>query len=291
MPSTRSRGRNVWIEFSSAPGHIQGGLRAPSNLTATQFLDMLHVVFSAPGGFYARLRDSNTPLIASNQLIEYGYYILTPHLPGHQMQTCNERFFQRTLSLTDTRRDVAFRDQVRERDGRCVITHQINHDADYDEWFGFEAAHIFPLALDPIFISHGFSQLITHNHPPGINSPQNGLLLQSHIHQLWDNYVIAVNPHDGYKVQAFSRTAWQHHGKVLHPTCRQSGNPTSVVDALLRWHYEQAVLCNMRGAGEPAFEHDFPLGTDMMGEIREGPQPAERMETELFSRLYGYGEA
>ena len=41
----------------------------------------------------------------------------------------------------------------------------------------------------------------------------------------------------------------------------------------------------MRGAGEPSFEIDFPPGSDMLSEIREGPKAAERMEFELFSRL------
>ena len=41
----------------------------------------------------------------------------------------------------------------------------------------------------------------------------------------------------------------------------------------------------MRGAGEPSFEIDFPPGSDMLREIREGPKAAERMEFELFSRL------
>ena len=41
----------------------------------------------------------------------------------------------------------------------------------------------------------------------------------------------------------------------------------------------------MRGAGEPIFECDFPPGSDMLGEIRQGPKLAERMEFELFSRF------
>lgn len=41
----------------------------------------------------------------------------------------------------------------------------------------------------------------------------------------------------------------------------------------------------MRGAGEPVFECDFPPGSDMVGEISNGPKAAERMEYELFSRL------
>jgi len=62
-------------------------------------------------------------------------------------------------------------------------------------------------------------------------------------------------------------------------------HPDRPADQLLRWHFRQAVLANMRGAGEPVFENDFPPGSDMAGEVRNGFKPAERMEFELFSRL------
>jgi hypothetical protein len=42
----------------------------------------------------------------------------------------------------------------------------------------------------------------------------------------------------------------------------------------------------MKGAGEPIFEHDFPSGSDMVGDIINGPRAAERMEFELFGRLW-----
>lgn len=67
--------------------------------------------------------------------------------------------------------------------------------------------------------------------------------------------------------------------------CRNPNNPDRVADDLLRWHFRQSVLANMKEAGEPIFEHDFPPGTDMVKEILQGPVPAERMELELFSRL------
>lgn len=67
--------------------------------------------------------------------------------------------------------------------------------------------------------------------------------------------------------------------------CRNPNNPDRVADDLLRWHFRQSVLANMKEAGEPIFEHDFPPGTDMVKEILQGPFPAERMELELFSRL------
>lgn len=62
-------------------------------------------------------------------------------------------------------------------------------------------------------------------------------------------------------------------------------NPQRPVDPLLRWHFRQAVLINMKGAGEPRFEHDFSPGSDIVGNILGGPRTAERMEFELFSRV------
>ncbi|KAB8208521.1 hypothetical protein BDV34DRAFT_222604 [Aspergillus parasiticus] len=262
----RSLMRNILIEFSSTPGRTQGGLCGSEDLTVVQFLDMLHVV---------------------NQLIPHGLYLLTPNERGAKITTSDEPYYPRTLSVPNQAEKKTFRDQVRQRDGRCVITGQINVEAHVGMWTRFEAAHIFSLALHTIFHSHGFLNLITYNHPLGITSPQNGILLRSDIHQLWDDYSIAVNPNDGYRIQSFTPETWEYHGKVLDPVCRQPGNPLRIVDGLLQWQYEQAVLCNMRRDGGPSFEFDFPLGTDMMREIREGPAPAERMEAELFGRLYG----
>lgn len=59
---------------------------------------------------------------------------------------------------------------------------------------------------------------------------------------------------------------------------------------MLRWHYRQAVLTNIKGAGEPDFELDFPPGSDIMGDIRNGPKAAERMEFEIFGRLAAHVE-
>ena len=77
-------------------------------------------------------------------------------------------------------------------------------------------------------------------------------------------------------------------GKTLNFVCRDSPNPHCVSDQLLRWHFRQSVLANVRGAGEPIFEHDIPPGTDMMREIREGPCAGERLEMEIASRLRGF---
>ena len=74
-------------------------------------------------------------------------------------------------------------------------------------------------------------------------------------------------------------------GKVLDPVCRDPTDLHRVSEQLLRWHFRQSVLANMRGAGEPIFEHDFPSGTDMVREIREGPYAKERFEMEIAATL------
>jgi hypothetical protein len=72
-------------------------------------------------------------------------------------------------------------------------------------------------------------------------------------------------------------------GRSLDPVCRNPADPHRVSDKLLRWHFRQSVLANMRGASEPVFEHDF-AGKDMMAEIRERPCAKERFELELEAR-------
>lgn len=77
-------------------------------------------------------------------------------------------------------------------------------------------------------------------------------------------------------------------GRILDPVCRDPSSPDRVSDELLRWHFRQSVLANMRGAGEPIFETDFPPGTDMMGTLRSEPYAKDRLEMEFESRLRGF---
>lgn len=74
----------------------------------------------------------------------------------------------------------------------------------------------------------------------------------------------------------------------IHQQCRNPADPNRVSDNVLRWHFRQSILRNMRGAGEPSWEHDFPPGSDMLREILEGPFPIERFEMELSARLQGW---
>lgn len=93
-------------------------------------------------------------------------------------------------------RTAAFRNAVRARDGRCVVSKKVAKSAQYGRWRGFEAAHIFPLAYEDHWNQHNFTRWITIPPVTGgfINSVQNGLLLRNDIHNLFDNYVFSINP-------------------------------------------------------------------------------------------------
>ncbi|KAI9781088.1 MAG: hypothetical protein M1839_006366 [Geoglossum umbratile] len=161
----------------------------------------------------------------------------------------DEPWLVRTVSVGSGTRVAAFHDAVRDRDGRCVITKEVAFEADYGFWVGFEAAHIFPLAYERHWIDNVYSRWIAIPAASGgsINSVQNGILLRSDIHQLFDSYHIAIDPDDNYKIVCFRRN-----GKGIagdHLDQRFLEDPLRPVDQLLRWHFRQAVLANMRGAG------------------------------------------
>ena len=105
----------------------------------------------------------------------------------------DEPWLVRTISQKTGTGVAAFRDAVRERDGRCVITGKVAIDAEFGIWRGFEAAHIFPLAYQG---HRTFSPWITIPAATGssINSVPNGLLFRSDIHQLFDGYDVSINP-------------------------------------------------------------------------------------------------
>ena len=112
----------------------------------------------------------------------------------------NETPLLRTISLQTGTRVQAFTDAVRSRDRRCVITGQVVIDAEYDDWWGFEAAHIFPLAYEQHWCEHNYcgwiSTPLNREEINGgtINSVQNGLLLRKDIHQGFDMYKFSINP-------------------------------------------------------------------------------------------------
>ncbi|KAG4444160.1 hypothetical protein IFR05_000389 [Cadophora sp. M221] len=284
-PRDRSRGRDVHIFDARDRNTSIGGLILTAGITNANLYAMIQI-FVIFEGEYSLQNESNVTILRDNNflLLPGNYYIIS----SSPIQINNETPLLRTISLQTGTRVQAFTDAVRSRDGRCVISGKIAF-AHLDFWTGFEAAHIFPLAFEGIWKDYNYGRWVLT--PPDeeeikggkINSSQNGLLLRSDIHQLFDMYFISINPDDNYKIVCFAPDSEGIAGKYFDQ--RPLDDPQRPADQLLRWHFRQAVLTNMRGAGEPVFEHDFPPGSDIMGSILEGPKAAERMEFELFNRF------
>jgi len=210
------------------------------------------------------------------------------------IQVSNEPWIPRSISLNTTARDDRFCHEVRNRDRRCVFSGLINPEAHIqaNKWSGFQPAYIFPPEHECLWTQYDYDREITDIDDtlgtPKIDSCQNGFLLGSCSRTNFEEYLISVNPDDNYKIVVFDEDIFGLDGRILDPVCRNPDDPHRVSDQLLRWHFRQSILANLRGAGEPIFEHDFPPGHDMAGEILAGPYGQERFELEIASRLRGF---
>ncbi|PUU83146.1 hypothetical protein B9Z19DRAFT_1039877 [Tuber borchii] len=280
-PADRSTIRDAFLYASDDPNSLLGGLFTSPRISNDIFYSMVEIICVITDTF--EIRDNNGQLIErdDDQLQPGSYYIATN---GSITLTTNVPLL-RTTSTQSRTRTRPFREAVRQRDGGCVLT---GRPAIPGRWFGLQAAHIFPLAYEGDWYRLSLRNLITilpdRQSDGSINSVENGLLLSNEMHSFFDNYLVAINPYDSYRIVTFGpEPLYCNLLTHIDPLSRQKeGWPPM---RLLRWHFEQAVLTNMKGAGEPCFETDFPPGSDMIGEIMSGPKAAERMEFELFSRL------
>ncbi|KAK9234602.1 hypothetical protein V1525DRAFT_349883 [Lipomyces kononenkoae] len=290
MTANRSLGRDIVIYLATDPTvSIGGGFTNPT-FTQTTFLDSLDVLIThdLPLRVYkindgrVRIQRTQDPLLPGEYEVESDGHIKVTDAP----------YYKRTSSATSSRsasgRVRPFPAAVRDRDRRCVITGvpMTQRALLLQRWTIYDAAHIFPVALESMFHNYNFGELVVLDERDGsVNSPQNGLLLQKHVHALFDQYEISINPNDDYRIVFFLDDSCGLAGRRLDPVCRDIEHPHHVNDNVLFWHFQQAVLANMRGAGEPIFDEDIPPGSDAMDAILSGPAPAERMEFELSSRL------
>ncbi|KIW78778.1 hypothetical protein Z517_08617 [Fonsecaea pedrosoi CBS 271.37] len=283
MPTgDRSAGRNVYIYDLNDRTTVIGGLILQPGVTNANFYAMIEIIVIFEGPFFLQ-NENETKIEKDDYPLQPGnYYIVTTS----SFRLNDEPWLVRTISLATGSRVAAFAEAVRLRDRQCIISgRSVPFLNDIYYWRSFEAAHIFPLAYEGYWIKENYGRWIISQPVQGgsINSVQNGLLLSAGIHQLFDSYSISINPDDNYKIVAFEPTGFDFVGK--HLDRELFTRPDAPIDPLLRWHFRQAVLANMRGTGEPHFEHDLPPGSDIVGEILRGPKSGERMEFELFSRL------
>ncbi|PLN80865.1 hypothetical protein BDW42DRAFT_169900 [Aspergillus taichungensis] len=286
MPTNRLRMRNINFYVASTGQHL-GGLWQEGHITDANIHWMLgNVLLIVDEAWSLKHRASNRTVMPSDDIAAEGDYDI--HSNGSIRMT-DEPWAPRSLSYSISSRENLFCQGVRARDGKCVITGKINRLAPLDQWFGFQAAHVFPLRHGSLWNQDNYSRWIREiRHDSGIsgiNSVQNGLLMHASVHLAFDQYAFSINPDDNYKITSFHPDNWDVDGRILDFVCRDPDDPNHVSDEVLRWHFRQAVLGNVRGQGEPIFETDFPPGSDIMGTLRQEPYGKERLEMELFRRL------
>ncbi|KAK9377301.1 uncharacterized protein V1513DRAFT_435969 [Lipomyces chichibuensis] len=290
MAANRSLGRDIVIYLATDRTVSIGGAFTNPTFTKTTFLDSLDVLIThdLPLRVY-KVNDGRVQIQRTQDLLLPGEY--EGESDGH-IEVTDAPYYKRTSSamssLSPSGRVKSFPAAVRDRDRKCVITGVpvTQRELLLQRWTKYDAAHIFPVALESIFHNYSFGELVVLDERDGrVNSSQNGLLLMKNVHGLFDQYEISINPNDDYRIVCFLDDSLGLAGRQLDPICRELENPHRVNDNVLYWHFQQAVLANMRGAGEPIFDEDIPPGSDTMDAILSGPAPAERMEFELSYRL------
>lgn len=73
----------------------------------------------------------------------------------------NEPWVHRINSFNVSGREEGFREGIRARDGRCVVSGVVNRRAYRGNWAMFEPAHIFPLEKENLWVEWGFGRRIT----------------------------------------------------------------------------------------------------------------------------------
>jgi HNH endonuclease len=200
-PILRSAVWDVHVYGSNDPTTVIGGLCLTPGVTNANFYAMTEiiVIFSETSlqdeNEVVFLRDENEIKIERDDhpLQPGKYYIVATS----SFQLNNEPWLVRTISHATGSRVAAFCEAVRSRDRQCIISGiTVPTFRGTSFWDGFEAAHIFPLAYEGHWIDQNYGRWITIPLSTGgsINSVQNGLLLSSEIHQLFDAYAISINP-------------------------------------------------------------------------------------------------
>ena len=211
-PLDRSPWRNAYVYAADNRSTVLGGLWVAEGVTNANLYSMVQVFCLFTDTF--DLHDSCEQLVERDgqQLRPGDYYIVTAgrfllcfhHKLGHYLlwigsiTVTDEVVLTRTPSLPSGTRVTSFSDAVRQRDRRCVITGRRAVLAHVDSWDTFETTHIFPLAYEEYWNASEYSRWITV--PPAnesngtINSVQNGVLLGSNIHCLFESYKLAINP-------------------------------------------------------------------------------------------------
>ena len=190
--SNRALPRNLHICDANDPGIILGGLVLTNGMTNANFYSMVEIVFLFSQDY--TLRDESGLTVGRNDhpLQPGKYFILT----AGSITVTNEPWLVRAASPSTATQSGDFCQAIRERDRRCIMTGKGARSAAVGFWAGLETAHFFPPAYQRHWAEHNYGRCITIQPESGgsINSVQNGILLEATLHQLFESYIVSINP-------------------------------------------------------------------------------------------------
>ena len=210
MPLDRSEDRNVHFFDESKSDTVLGGLVQNGSVTEKNFLSMLAIVLVTEAPIYVYAKATGIAVLMGDEALQVGdymirgegkqvYYVMVWCLSNEregEIHLSDELWVQRLISFNVSGREDSFREGIRSRDRKCVITGVVNRRT--NNWTRFEAAHIFPLEKEGHWIRENYGRWITGmddtNGVSKINSIQNGFLLKADVHQDFDQYLVSVNP-------------------------------------------------------------------------------------------------
>lgn len=144
MPSERTRYRNVRF-YNASTGEFLGGFFQKGSLIENSLLVILsRVLLLVDGGFDISVTqlatDSPNPFAPGDyDLYSQGmndiYMDLHrkyAHCALGSIKLIDENWFARLITYSMSSREDAFRDSVRERDRKCVVSGEVVHAADFD---------------------------------------------------------------------------------------------------------------------------------------------------------------
>lgn len=163
----RAIDRDVFLSDLQDPATVLGGLVLAAGVTNDNLYTMVEIVFILQGTYFIQNDDGDTLPRDTRPLLP-GLYLIVTDSP---IQANDEIVLTRGHSINTASRTLSFRDEVRERDGRCVISKVANRRKHLGYWYGFDAAHIFPLAYADQWIANNFDHGISL--PPRTGSDSN----------------------------------------------------------------------------------------------------------------------
>jgi hypothetical protein len=210
-PPNRSLDRNIHFSDERNPDAILGGLIQNGSVTEKNFLSMLNMILVTTSPIRVYAKATGILVLQTDVPLQLGNYIVSCDGKStsvlswvseliswlDQIHVSNEIWLHRVISHSVSGRDDRFRDGVRARDGRCVISGTRNKST-AGNWSPFEASHVFPLELESLWIQFDYGRWVDDIDDGAgiskINSCQNGLLLRSDVHKDFDQYLLSVNP-------------------------------------------------------------------------------------------------